>query len=164
MQVVDWLRWACLSLHVVGVVVWVGGMIVQSRIVTPAMLQSDRTAKPTVRAINRRFLVYLWWSIAAVVVTGSGMTALHPEFGWFRWTGRESMLLGFKHLAVLVMIACAIGYTRMLLYMGSPSTNGGYDERIQLYQRLIVHYERISAVLGILAVVLAMAMVDAWPR
>jgi hypothetical protein len=46
----------------------------------------------------------------------------------------------------------------MLKYMGTPSSNGGFDERVMVYKQRINQYQMTSIILGITAVIFGVAM------
>jgi hypothetical protein len=56
------------------------------------------------------------------------------------------------------MIFYAFGYARMLSYLNAPASNGGIDEKAQLYGQRIRQFRRISIFLGISGLLLAAAM------
>jgi len=154
------IRWFFLATHLLGVVIWIGGLIYQSVVLLPAVELTEGAGKKLLRAMNRRFLTVLWTGLILVLLTGTSLMLLQPSIGWFRWTDRISILMGLKHLTFLLMALYAIGYTRMLLYLNSPSVNGGYDERVALYQKRLIQFERVSAALGMCAILLSMALIS----
>jgi uncharacterized membrane protein len=153
------LRWCFLGIHLLGVVVWIGGCIYQSLVLLPAAELAEGQGKKLLRAMNRRFLTVLWTGLILVFLTGVFLMLLHPEYHWLQWTDRGSVIMGLKHLTFCAMALYAIGYTRMLLYLNSPSVNGGYDDLVALYQKRLVQFERITAALGMCAILLSVALV-----
>jgi hypothetical protein len=94
-----------------------------------------------------------------MLITGVIMMLLNPNFIWFRYDNRWAILLGFKQLIFVLMIVYAFGYARMLDYLGSPSSNGGFNERAELYKHRVEQFRKISILLGITALLLGAAMV-----
>src|SRR5512135_3617188 len=93
-----------LLLHVLGVVVWVGGMFVMHVAVRPAAVETLQPAQrlPLIAAALKRFFDWVAVAIVAVLASGIGMIL---EGGGFR----------NAHLSVHVMFA--IGLAMMAIFL-----------------------------------------------
>lgn len=93
-----------LLLHVLGVVVWVGGMFVMHVAVRPAAVELLQPPQrlPLIAAILKRFFFWVHIAIVAVLLSGIGMIL---EGGGFR----------NAHLSVHVMLA--IGAAMMAIFL-----------------------------------------------
>ncbi|TAK58082.1 MAG: hypothetical protein EPO24_08990 [Bacteroidetes bacterium] len=154
----DFVLWVCRSMHVFGVIVWLGGLMFQSAIAAPVAQAEGEIAKAALRKMSSRFIGFIWMSVWTVAVTGVLMMLLNPQFEWFRYHNTWSKLLGFKQLIFLLMIFYAFGYARMLSYLNTPVSNGGFDEKAVLYRHRLNQFRKISIALGIVALLLAAGM------
>ena len=83
---------------------------------------------------------------------------------FFLWACRSlhivgmTIWLGVKQLIFVLMAVFAFGHTRMLRYLESPSSNGGYDEKAEMYRHRLQQYRTISIALGMVAVFFAAGM------
>lgn len=155
---VDFLLWTCRVLHVFGVVVWLGGLMFQNAIAHPISEAEGDDSRSTMRKMNRRFVGFMWMSVWTIAVTGVLMMLFDPRFVWFQFAERWSVLLGIKQVIFLLMIFYAFGYSRMLHYILSPASNGGFDERTEIYSRKIHQFRTINIFLGIIALLVAGGM------
>lgn len=154
----DFLLWVCRVLHLFGVVIWLGGLMFQNAVVRPIAQAEGSEALSLMRKMNKRFLGFIWLSVWTIAVTGALMMLFDPRFMWFQFNDRWSVLLGFKQLVFLLMVFYAFGYARMLHYIMAPASNGGLDEKTELYVQKIQQFRTISIALGILAMFLAAGM------
>ncbi len=154
----DFLLWVCRSMHVFGVVTWLGGLMFQSAVVAPVMDAEGEAAAKAMRKVNKRFVGFIWMSVWTILITGVLMMLIDPRFVWFQYHDRWSILLGFKQLIFILMVFYAFGYARMLQYLEAPSSNGGFDEKVELYRHRLQQFRRISIVFGIVALFLAAGM------
>ncbi|MCB1742408.1 MAG: CopD family protein [Gammaproteobacteria bacterium] len=143
-----------IALHTLAAVIWVGGMFFAYMALRPA---AGATLEPPQRlslwhATFTRFFVWVWISIAVLLISGYGMV-----FGTFK---------GFANVGVHVHTMQALGILMMLLFahlyfapfkrLGRQVTAGAWPEAgRQLNQiRLIV---AINLCLGIIVVLLGVA-------
>ncbi len=146
-------------MHVFGVIVWLGGLMFQTVVASPALREEGDTVKRIRREMAGRFTGFIWMSVWTVGVTGVIMMLLDRRFLWFSYPDRWSVLLGWKEAVFVLMVIYAYAYTRMLRYLDAPSSNGGFDERAELYRHRVDQFRSISIALGLLALFLAAAMV-----
>lgn len=97
-------------------------------------------------------------SVWTMVITGVIMMLLSPHFLWFQFKDAWSAIVGVKVMVFILMVFYAIGYARMLKYLDSPSSNGGYNEKAELYRHRLDQFRRMSIGLGIVAVFLGAAL------
>jgi uncharacterized membrane protein len=145
-------------MHIFGMVVWLGGLMFQSAIIAPVLQSEGEPAKFAARKMNIRFVGFIWMSIWTMLVTGALMMLLSPKFVWFRYDTGWSVLLGLKQIIFILMVLYAYGYARMLTYLVQPASNGGFDEKADLYRHRVHQFRRISIALGITALLLAAGM------
>ena len=145
-------------MHIFGVVVWLGGLMFQSAVAMPIVQFENEHARSVMRKVNQRFVGFIWMSAWTMSITGILMMLLNPKFIWFHYDDRWSVLLGFKQLIFVLMVFYAFGYARMLKYLDAPSSNGGFNERAELYRHRVNQFRTISIFLGITAVLLSAAM------
>lgn len=145
-------------MHVFGVVVWLGGLMFQSAVAQPVAQFEGAETRDAMRKINKRFTGFIWMSVWTILVTGVIMMLLSPWFIWFEYNNQRSILLGFKQLVFILMMFYAFGYARMLSYLDSPSSNGGFDQKAELYRHRLSQFRKISIALGITALLLSAGM------
>lgn len=145
-------------MHIFSIVVWLGGLMYQSAVAAPIMHFEDATSNAVMRKVNKRFTGFVWMSAWTLFVTGVLMMLLHPNFIWFRFDTRWSMLLGLKQLVFFAMVFYAFGYSRMVAYLETPASNGGYDMKADVYRVRVSVFRRINVGLGITGLLLAAAM------
>ena len=91
-----------LAVHILGAVVWVGGMFFAYMALRPAAGALDPPVRlPLWRRVFERFFLFVWASVAALLVSGYGMIPL---------------LGGFRGVGLHVHIMQAIGILMMLLF------------------------------------------------
>jgi len=145
-------------MHIFGIVVWLGGLMFQSAVVAPIVQFESEFAKAVIRKVNKRFVAFVWMSVWTIFVTGVLLMLLNPRFVWFQFHDRWSVLLAWKQVVFVLMIFYAFGYARMLKYLEIPSSNGGFNEKAELYRHRVDQFRKISIFLGIAALLLAAAM------
>jgi len=148
----------CRSLHILAAVIWLGGMLFQAVILVPVFKDERENSKATLRKINRRFSAFAWLCILTMASTGIVLMLRNPNFAPFRYRDAWSIILGFKQLIFILMVLYAYGYTQMLKYLDSPSSNGGFNERAEIFRHRVDQFQLISILLGTLAVILAASM------
>lgn len=131
----------------------------QNAIAHPIAEAEGDDARSAVRKMNKRFVGFMWMSAWTVGITGLLMMMFDPRFVWFQYKDTWSILLGLKQLVFVFMLFYAFGYSRMLHYILSPASNGGFDEKTMIYGRKIHQFRTINIFLGIVALLLAAGMV-----
>ena len=145
-------------MHIFSTVVWLGGLMFQSAVALPVMQFENEHARAAMRKVSHRFVGFVWMSVWTMLITGVLMMLLSPHFVWFHYNDRWSMFLAFKEVIFIFMVFYAFGYARMLRYLNSPSSNGGFSDKAELYRHRVTQFRKISIFLGILALLLGAAM------
>ena len=145
-------------MHIFGVIIWLGGLMFQNAVAMPVVQFENDHAKAAMRKVNKRFIGFVWMSVWTIAVTGVIMMLLSPKFVWFQFDDRWSVLLACKQVIFVLMVFYAFGYARMLTYLESPSSNGGFNEKAELYRHRISQFRKMNIFLGIVALLLAAGM------
>lgn len=140
------------------VIVWLGGMIFETAVAIPALRGEGDEARAALRVLNRRFITVMWLSMWTMLVTGFLLMIRDPRFFWFSYDDRWNLLLGLKQIIFILIAAAAFSYVRMIRYLDSPTSNGGFNERAEIYRRRVGQYRAVNLFLGLVAVLLAIAM------
>jgi uncharacterized membrane protein len=91
-----------LALHVLGAVVWVGGMFFAHMVLRPSAGVLDPAVRlPLWSRVLARFFLWVWLAVAALLLTGFGMIAI---------------LGGFKGLAISIHLMMGIGLVMMAIF------------------------------------------------
>ena len=102
----DYFWWLFRAVHVLGAVVWVGGMFFAVMIMRPALADLDAPRRVDVyRAAFHRFFRLIWLVMPAMLLTGYLM--LFGEYGGFaqaNWDVHLMHMLGLGMAAVFVAI------------------------------------------------------------
>ena len=151
----DFLLWVCRGMHIFGVIVWLGGLMFQGAVATPIVQFESTDARAVMKKINKRFVGFVWMSAWTISVTGVLMMLLDSRFMWFQYNNRWSVLLGAKQIVFLLMLFYAFGYARMLSYLDVPTSNGGFDEKAELYRHRVNQFRTINIFLGIVALLIS---------
>ena len=93
-----------LAVHVLGAVVWVGGMFFAYVVLRPAASAVDLAIRLALwRGVFARFFVWVWASVTALLGSGFAMVAL--GFG------------GFRSLPLYVRVMMAVGFVMAAIYV-----------------------------------------------
>jgi uncharacterized membrane protein len=100
------------ALHVLAVVIWIGGVAMATTIVLPAVLRGDLGADPlgAFQAIERRFA---WQARAAVIITG--LTGLYMAARMDLWARFQSAQFWWMHAMVCLWLLFAF-----ILFVAEP--------------------------------------------
>jgi uncharacterized membrane protein len=150
--------WVCTDMHVFGIIVWLGGLMFQGAVITPIINIEGAETRTAFRKVSQRFVGFIWMSVWTVAVTGVLMMLLNSHYIFLSFRNTWSVLLGFKHLVFILMVIYSFAYARMLKYLSSPSSNGGYNSKADLYLQRVNQYRTINIFLGITAVLLSAGM------
>ncbi len=143
---------AALWLHVVGVVVWLGGVVYQAHVLLPAARRGDAT---TFAEAARRQRPIAWTALSLVVLTGFyNVTRLGPlervmESG-------AGLILAGKFILVLIVVAVAAqrDFTHLVRLHLSLVTHADPTPALTAIARL----DRFTIVLGIVIIYLGLAL------
>jgi len=155
---VDFLSLISRSIHIVSVTVWLGGFIYQRLVFPSAIARGGEHSNSVIRAFNRSFAAVSHAALGLLLITGVILMVSDPRFSLFSSGNRWSTFLIFKQIIFILAAFLLFAYSRMLKYMGGPSSNGGFDERVLVYRERISQYQITSIIFGITAVIFGVAM------
>ena len=120
-------------LHDLFTVIWMGGMIVTLFAYTPAAkeaLGAGPQMKKVMGAFKKKQRVWVWVSMAGLILTGILMSRRSPNFvHWFSFSNPYSIALSIKHIIVIVMVGIALYRSIVLapkaMPMGQPDRAAG---------------------------------------
>lgn len=133
-----------LVFHVLGAVLWVGGMYFALMVLRPSLVVLPAPQRLELhRQVFRRFFLLIWHVMPIMLVTGFAMVfAVYGGFGGVRWNVHLMMLLGLVMSAIFV--ALFFGPWAALRSSGDPAQL----DRI----RLLI---QVNLALGLIVVVVA---------
>ncbi len=99
----DFVLWASRVMHVISVVVWIGGLIFLNAIVTPVVEHEQAQRSEVALGIQKRFLPFIWSSLWSLLLTGALLMVLSPRFLWFDYSTLWSKLLAVKQISFLLL-------------------------------------------------------------
>jgi len=138
--------------------VWLGGLFYQHVIFPSKVSKGWEQSNSIIRAFNRSFVTVSHGALGLLLVTGVILMLSDSRFSLFSFQNRWSTLLIFKQIIFLLVVFFFYGYSRMLKYMGTPSSNGGFDERVLIYKQRIDQYQKLTILLGMMALIFGTAM------
>ena len=121
----DFVLWVCRVMHVVSVVVWLGGLIFLNAILHPISAYHQQTKLVTVLEAQKRFLPFVWSSLWTVFVTGVLLMLLSPRFLWFEYSTTWSQLLAVKQVAFLLLMFFSWQSAKVVAKMGEAVSGEG---------------------------------------
>jgi uncharacterized membrane protein len=145
-------------MHIFGVVIWLGGLMFQNAIVQPVIQPEGEQVRAAMRKVHKRFVAFVWMSVWTILVTGVILMLLSDKFIWFEYNNSWSILLACKQGVFILMVIYAFGHARMLAYLDAPSSNGGFNDKAELYRHRVNQFRRMSVFLGIVGLLLSAGM------
>jgi len=134
-------------LHILGVVIWIGGVAMVTTVVLPAVRRGDLGADrlKAFKAIERRFA---WQARTAILVVG--MSGLYMTARLHLWSRFASADFWWMHAMVIVWTLFAL-----LLFVGEPFILHRYFDRLAVRrpEGAFAHLYRVHWVLLVLALV-----------
>ncbi len=140
------------TLHLLGAVIWIGGMLFLSLVLTPVLRArppGERAA--LLSAVGRRFLKVGWTALGTLLLTGPTLWALR----------------GFQitpALAIKLILVAAILYLSVLhdFFLGprlvAHLERGGEEERTLQLRRRVALLARLNVLFAIVVLVLGLAV------
>jgi len=129
--------------------IWMGGLIVTVCAYLPAVkeaLGAGPQVKKVMAAFQKRQSLWVYISMAGLIVTGLLMSNRSPQFeGLFTFRNQYSALLSIKHILVIGMIA--ISLYRTLVLGKKPSGMTPDKERLSMQLLLINAVLAVSVLL-----------------
>jgi uncharacterized membrane protein len=148
-------------LHMLGTVVWIGGLSVFSLLVLPAASKTlqARDKVNFLLEIQKRMNPLAWFSLALLVGTGMMQMSINPNYsGFLAINSTWGMAIFIKHLLFLAMVAISAYQTWGLMPALRRATlrqaKGMDDKDAVNLQRSEVFLVRINLGLGVLVLLL----------
>jgi putative copper export protein len=85
-------------MHVISVVVWIGGLIFLNAVMGPVVDFERAGASSMVSAVQKRYQGFAWMSLWTMLTTGFLLMLLSPRFLWFEFSTAWSRLLLIKQV------------------------------------------------------------------
>lgn len=152
----DFVLWVCRVMHIVSVVVWMGGLIFLNAVLHPVSVYHGQTRIVTLLESQKRFLAFAWSSIWTVLITGFLLMLLSPRFLWFEYSTVWSQLLAVKQIAFILLMFFSWQSAKVLARMEEavPGDEDVFEGWRLSLQKLL----RRSIVWGIIALMCAGGM------
>jgi len=150
---------ASYALHMVATVIWIGGLVSLAFLASPLLARLPAGEREAARQVTaRRFVPLAWLCLAIFVVTGLTQMSANPGYaGLLVVRDAWSAAILVKHLVVGLM-AAVLAYQTWVLYPRLERIALGLDAHDVVKQarwrRLNLHLLRLSAVLGLLVLLL----------
>jgi uncharacterized membrane protein len=145
-------RLAVLYLHVLGVVVWIGGLVYQSHVLLPA---ARREGAALFAEAARRARPVAWTAIVVVVLTGFYNVTQLDDLARVMETGAGLMLAG-KFILVILAIALSSQRDFAQVTLLRAAVAAGHDPTPPL--RAIVRLDRVVLLLALVVIYLGLAV------
>ena len=140
-----------LLLHLVGVIVWVGGMFFSHLVLRPASAEILEAPErlPLWNGVLRRFFSWVWIAIAAILASGLSMIAL---LGGFAAAGLHVHIMLATGILMMLIFAHVffVGYGRLKRYVGAREWKAAGAALAQI--RMLVG---LNLILGVITVAVA---------
>ena len=155
----DFLLWAVRSLHVFGIVVWLGGMMYQMVVtISVARVEGFELSPQTVHEL-RRFVPFIWMCLWTVLLTGIGLMLFDSRFVFFEFKDRWSILLAAKQIVFLALAFFSFGYVRMFTRVDEMlGARSGVTQDAYMYFQGMVRLGKVNIAFGIVGILLSAAM------
>lgn len=136
------------ALHLLGAIIWVGGMFFALAVLRPSLAVLEPALRLALhREVFRRFFAIVWVIIPVMFVTGLAMLyAFYDGFGGAPWTVHLMTALGIAMAAVF--LAIVRGPWRALR---APETDGTAAASLRRIRTLVT----VNLVLGLLTAIVA---------
>lgn len=152
----DFVLWVCRVMHVMAVVVWIGGLIFLNAVLNPILVHQKETRSTVALNVLSRFQPFVWWSFWSLLVTGFLLMLLSPRFLWLDFSTPWSKLLAVK-IAAFALLGF-FGWQQGTILRRLLESSGGQEETFEGWR---LGYEKLvkrSIGTGLLALLAAGAM------
>ncbi|MEK7989403.1 MAG: CopD family protein [Thiotrichaceae bacterium] len=83
------------TLHVLAIVIWVGGMFFAHNMLRPAVMLLEPPQRLSLwRQVFKRFFAWVWVSIIVLLTTGIGLIVLYGGMGSVHWSVHVMLTMG----------------------------------------------------------------------
>ncbi len=152
----DFVLWVSRVMHIMSVVVWLGGLIFLNTLLLPIAAYHKETRITTVLEAQRRFLPFVWSSVWTILITGMLLMVLSPRFLWFDFSTRWSQLLVAKQVAFLLLLFFSWQAGKVLKRLDESRASD--DEAFEGWRLTFQKVVRRSILWGIVALLCAAGM------
>ncbi len=152
----DYIVWACKSMHLFSIIVLFGGILFQSGILYPVLKVENLSENNLSIHLEKRFLPFIWSSLWSVFLTGFILKMLSSNFVWFEFKTNWQILILGKEILFLVITFYLIGYNRMykLLEQEINSENKNQEAISFLFSRMNL-FRKINVYLVIIIILIS---------
>ncbi len=113
-----------LILHILGAVVWVGGMAFSILVLRPSLVVLEPAQRLELHArVFKRFFLVVWHAMPIMILTGFGMVGLYGGFAVVQWNVHVMLLTGVVMAAIFVLMFFG-PWKRMRAAMASQDRSG----------------------------------------
>ena len=143
-------------LHLLGTVVWIGGMFYMDLILVPSLAKIDPGESGKLMGMMaKKFTIAAWSAITILIITGILKT---PGDMYFDTSDEYGLFLLIKH--VLIIGSIIIGLIITFIYVpglktNSPKLGEKPSKEFMSYSKKIEHLSKTNLVLGILILICA---------
>ena len=160
------------SLHVLAVCIWIGGMVFLAAAVLPVLRRPayQGVAVPLIHAVALQFRWIAWTTLGLLVATGIG-TLHFRGYGWAEvrdgslWRGGFGHILGIKLVLVALILAISAWHD---LIVGPRSTQAALEDpgsrRTRRLRRAAAWVGRLMLILSVSALALGVMLVRGVPQ
>lgn len=152
----DFVLWACRVVHLISVVVWLGGLILLNAVWKPIVEHQGTTATRLNLETVIRFQPFIWSSLWPLLVTGVLLMLLSPRFIWFDYSTWWNKLLAMKQVAFLALTFFAWQLMKVVAQL--EKTQEGNSEEFAGWWRAYTKLVKRSIVAGSIALLCGAAM------
>jgi uncharacterized membrane protein len=155
----DFLLWACKSLHSFSAVLLLGGILFQAGILYPvARVEMFETHSFTLH-LERRFIPFVWLSLWTLLTTGVFLSIFSEEYRLFEFSTRRQMILLLKELTFLLIAFFSFGYVRVFRLLEKIILSQEQNsEAVAILLQRMKSFRTINVFLGITILLLAAGM------
>ena len=152
----DYIVWACKSMHLFSIIVLFGGILFQSGLLYPVLKVENLSENNLSIHLEKRFLPFIWSSLWSVFLTGFILKMLSSNFVWFEFKTNWQILILGKEILFLVITFYLIGYNRMykLLEQEINSENKNQEAISFLFSRMNL-FRKINVYLVIIIILIS---------
>ena len=142
--------------HLLGTVVWIGGMFYMDLILIPSLAKIDPAESGKLMGmIAKKFTITAWSAIIILIITGILKT---PSDMYFDTSDEWGIFLLIKH--ILIIGSIIVGLVITLVYVpglkaNSPKPGQRPSAEFEAYSKKIEHLSKTNLVLGILILICA---------
>ena len=151
----EFVLWACRVMHIVSVVVWLGGLIYFNAVLVPVAEYEQQARSRFVLAVQKRFFGFVWSTLWPLLLTGILLMVLSPKFRWFDYSTLWARLLAIKQVAFLFMTFFSWQASKVFLGMEAAKND---EETLEGWRLGYMKLTKRTIFFGIVSVLCAAGM------